>query len=68
MEYVKDIEVKALNGLFHETYNSVNQPLPKFLFITVSKRIHTRLFNATRPASNPAPGTVVDTTITLPER
>lgn len=38
----------------------------KFAFIVVSKKINTRIFGSNE--RNPPPGTVVDDTITLPER
>jgi aubergine-like protein len=42
---------------------------PKFTFIIVNKRLNTRIFlNRGGRCSNPNSGTVVDNTITLPER
>ena len=43
--------------------------LPKFTFIVVTKKINSRfLVTKGNKLINPAPGTVLDDTITLPER
>lgn len=52
--------------MLEQVYKDANEAEgPKFTFIIVSKRINTRIFVADQ---NPKPGTVVDNTITLPER
>jgi len=66
IQQVFDVEVKALVELLNESYLPTGQK-PMFCFIIVNKRINTRIFTAGRP-SNPVSGTVVDNTITLPER
>lgn len=66
IEYVLEHELKAINEQLKETYaNAGVEGGPKFLFIIVSKRINTRLFEKQK---NPSPGTVCDDVITLPER
>lgn len=62
--YVRDIEVKAIEDKLNEIYKSLNLAF-KMIFIVVNKRITTRIFANT---DNPQAGTVVDNTITLPER
>jgi aubergine-like protein len=53
--------------LFGEVYEGGEQP--KFCFIIVNKRINMRIFKAGgRTPENPPSGTIVDNTITLPER
>lgn len=45
-----------------ETFESFSMYKPKFAFIVVKKRIHTRIFaKRNNKFENPAPGTVVDT-------
>jgi len=57
---------KLLNQVYTQRGDGV---MPKLSFIIVTKRINTRIFlHRSRNAENPAAGTVVDTTITLPER
>jgi len=42
---------------------------PKFTFIVVTKKINTRfLITNGNKITNPIPGTVLDNTVTLPER
>lgn len=66
IEYVVEHELNAINEQLKEVYaNAGVEGGPKFLFIIVSKRINTRLF---ANQANPAPGTVCDDVITLPER
>lgn len=64
LAYVFFHEVKNIKDRLVELYGS--EDLVKMCFIVVSKRINTRIF--TSDAQNPAPGTVVDDVITLPER
>lgn len=50
-------------------YTAAGLEVPKFSFIVVTKRINTRIFASEGGrAANPAPGTIVDDVITLPER
>lgn len=66
LDMVFKTEVKLIEIRLHEFYraNNAKEP-PKFTYIVVNKRINTRLF---AKGSNPPPGTIVDDTITLPER
>ncbi|RXG55364.1 Piwi-like protein 1 [Armadillidium vulgare] len=62
--YVKEHEVAAIKQCFEK----VGNPNIKLAFIVVSKRINTRVFlPSSREPTNPPPGTVVDSIITLPE-
>lgn len=63
--YVYEHEIKALIKTLEEIYRNAGAAAFKLGFIVVSKRINTRIFDGKR---NPQPGTVVDDTITLPER
>lgn len=54
---IEEIRAKLKIAYGHERY--------KLTFIVVSKRINTRFFVG---GSNPSPGTVVDSVVTLPER
>ncbi|KAK8723752.1 hypothetical protein OTU49_011539, partial [Cherax quadricarinatus] len=66
LQYVKDTEIAAIKACF-----KANNFSPRFSFVVVSKRIHTRLFAegaTTGNPINPPPGTVCDDVITLPER
>lgn len=63
--YVYEHEIKALIKTLEDIYTSAQAPPVKLCFVVVSKRINTRIFDGRR---NPQPGTVVDDTITLPER
>lgn len=69
IEYVNKIEVANLNKLFKEVY-SAEGLTPKFCFIIVNKRINVRIFKSVHGnrVENPPSGTVVDNTITQPER
>lgn len=60
LRHVYDVEVKQLRDLLQE-----RDPNIQFTFVIVCKRINTRIFKG---FENPAPGTVVDDVITLPER
>lgn len=70
IEYIHAQEVKRLDAKISEIYlKSGGGMKPKFSFIIVNKRLNTRIFlNEGNRVSNPVSGTVVDTTITLPER
>lgn len=65
VHHVLEHEVQRLEKDFAQIYEDAGQGLPKFAFIIVNKRINTRLFHGSK---NPAPGTIVDDIITLPER
>lgn len=62
--YVKDMEVRNLEQNLKIMYDNAKQPL-EMVFMIVSKKVNTRIFNGER---NPDCGTVVDDVITLPER
>lgn len=70
IEYIHSQEVRRIDEKLKELYGKFGDGLePKFSFIIVNKRINTRLFlNKGSRVDNPASGTVVDNTITLPER
>lgn len=70
IEYVHSKEVRSLEAKLKEIYTKVGGGKePKLSFIIVSKRINTRIFLEKGPrVDNPVSGTVVDNTITLPER
>jgi len=42
--------------------------MPKFTFVVVTKKINTRYLAVGKVVTNPNPGTVLDNTVTLPER
>jgi len=42
--------------------------MPKFTFVVVTKKINTRYLAFGNVVTNPNPGTVLDNTVTLPER
>jgi aubergine-like protein len=65
IDYVKDIEVKAIDQTLQEIYAKQNAGKPKWAYILVNKRINTRFF---KRETNPPPGTVVDDVVTLPDR
>lgn len=64
IRYVQETEIQMLREQLGNMYKGDKYEL---VFIIVSKRINTRLFTEMRP-NNPKSGTVVDSTITLPER
>lgn len=66
IEYVHQTEVKMILEKLVHVYSDCNSELPGMAFIIVSKRINTRIFQAR--GTNPMPGTIVDNTVTLPER
>jgi aubergine-like protein len=69
IEHVQQIELTEIKEMLkklrvqHKDDNAL-----KLTFIIVNKRINTRIFLRSQKFDNPQPGTVVDTTITLPER
>ena len=70
INYIREIEIKAVQDAINEVYRSAGcSSLPQLGFIIVTKRINTRLFaNARSSFENPNSGTVVDSVVTLPER
>ncbi|KAK9886691.1 hypothetical protein WA026_017610 [Henosepilachna vigintioctopunctata] len=62
--HVREHEVMRIKERLEPFYPDPANSL-KLAFIVVSKRINTRIFHQDK---NPPPGTVVDNTITLPER
>lgn len=65
VQTVVEHELASLNKELNNAYANAGLPPAKFTYIIVSKRINTRLFKGN---TNPNPGTIVDDTITLPER
>lgn len=66
IQYVKEKEVVPLVAKLKSIYGGAE---PKLAYIIVNKRTNTRLFKKSGlNFINPKPGTVVDRTITLPER
>lgn len=63
IRYVQETEIATLRERLGQFYKNQTYEL---IFIIVSKRINTRLF--TEMKANPRSGTVIDKTITLPER
>lgn len=70
IEYVHKMELQGTLTRIGEVYsNHGDGKFPKFSFIIVNKRLNTRIFlNQGSRVTNPMSGTVVDKTITLPER
>lgn len=70
IEYILSQEVSRLDVKLKEIYlKAGGGAVPKFSFIVVNKRLNTRIFlNEDSNVRNPVSGTVVDNTITLPER
>jgi aubergine len=70
LEYVHNQELNKINDKLSSLYEKFGDGrTPKFTFIIVNKRLNTRIFlNRGGRCSNPNSGTVVDNTITLPER
>lgn len=64
-KYVFETELAQIRQRLEEMYTQCNREL-RLVFIVVSKKINTRIFGMNE--RNPPPGTVVDNTITLPER
>ncbi|CRL00554.1 CLUMA_CG013814, isoform A [Clunio marinus] len=68
IEFVYKNEVNRLKEKLTNVYGAFNKQ-PRFTFIIVNKRINTRIFmDKNNKLMNPVPGTIVDHTITLPER
>jgi len=65
--YVYDIETQHIKKSLSDYYAENGTEQPKLTYVVVTKRINTRVFNI-NSNENPGPGTVVDNTITLPER
>lgn len=69
IEYVYNQEVKKLESTLANFYEGQGKAPPKLTFFIVNKRLNTRFFlKSGSEVSNPVPGTVVDNTVTLPER
>lgn len=70
IEYVHSQEVRKLEEKLNFVYEQFgNGSTPKFTVIVVNKRLNTRIFlNQGSKVANPVSGTIVDNTITLPER
>lgn len=61
--------LKWLQSALRSLYEAVGRPPPKFTLIICTKKGNARIFNKTGAGvKNPDAGTVVDNTITLPER
>ncbi|KAG5672135.1 hypothetical protein PVAND_002289 [Polypedilum vanderplanki] len=67
IEFVHTYEVQKIRDVLKTNYGEIK---PKFAFVIVSKRINTRFFEIHQQGQyeNPVPGTVIDNTITLPQR
>lgn len=66
IQYLMNQEIEPLLAKLKAIYNGVD---PKLAYIIVNKRTNTRMFKRLGPSFiNPKPGTVVDRSITLPER
>lgn len=62
-------ELVQLQEALNQVYVHAGLPLPKFTLIVVTKKINSRvMLDRGGKYDNPAPGTVVDDVITLPER
>uniref|UniRef100_A0A1I8J3X4 Piwi domain-containing protein n=1 Tax=Macrostomum lignano TaxID=282301 RepID=A0A1I8J3X4_9PLAT len=72
LEQVKDIEFAQVSVFLRELYSAARRPPPGLKVIIVKKRISARFFlqqqqqQQNRELSNPLPGTVVDSTVTMP--
>lgn len=67
INFILKAEVEVIKDMLSGMYEK-DAPC-KFAFIVVNKRINTRFFEEIRgKCENPVPGTVVDNTVTLPER
>uniref|UniRef100_A0A1I8GTA4 Piwi domain-containing protein n=1 Tax=Macrostomum lignano TaxID=282301 RepID=A0A1I8GTA4_9PLAT len=72
LEQVKDIEFAQVSVFLRELYSAARRPPPGLKVIVVKKRISARFFlqqqqqQQNRELSNPLPGTVVDSTVTMP--
>jgi aubergine-like protein len=70
LKHVYETELKAILKALKVTYETEDQPSPKFTFVVVTKKINTRLLLdlGNGKYDNPPPGTVADDVITMPER
>lgn len=69
LEHLIASELDPLKELLRKIYKDVPEGEPRFTYIVVNKKINTRIFaKGNRGYENPPCGTVVDNTITLPER
>lgn len=59
-----DVEVKQLENKLKDLY-AQDGAQPELIFIVVSKKINTRIFEGD---NNPKAGTIVDSMITMEER
>jgi len=68
LRLVYDVETQHIKKSLYDYYDNAKvQQKPTLTYIVVTKRINTRIFNI-GSNENPGPGTIVDSTITLPER
>lgn len=72
INYVLDIEIPELQAAIQEVYRNADQTMARLSVVIVTKKINSRVILA-RSGNPPTydnvpPGTVVDNTITLPER
>lgn len=70
IKWVHSHELSKINQRLADIYSKDGAGAePKFAFIIVNKRINTRFFlNSRGTVMNPYSGTVIDNTVTLPER
>jgi len=66
IQFVLESEVSQMRDAINGEYGDLEEP--KFTFIVVTKKINTRYLGVDRVITNPIPGTVLDNTVTLPER
>ncbi|XP_054710700.1 piwi-like protein 1 [Uloborus diversus] len=67
IRYVREWEVKQFVGVINETIGQ--QRGTRYAFIVVNKRVNAKFFaQAGNSYSNPPPGTVIDNTVTRPDR
>lgn len=70
LQYVRDQEINDIQKKISPMYAEQDLQGPKLGFVIVNKKTNTRIFSVggRSKADNPAPGTVADDVITLPER
>jgi len=66
IQYVLESEVSQMRDAINSEYGDLEEP--KFTFIVVTKKINTRYLGVGKVVTNAIPGTVLDNTVTLPER
>lgn len=68
LQYVHDQEINSIKTKIRPIYGG--EQAPKLGFVIVNKKTNTRIFSigGRNGTDNPAPGTVADDVITLPER